>query len=291
MSGLAASPFLVTIRAALECRFPFWTRAGGLKSAKALRNGVRQVSPIASFDQFRREIQQLPPQDRQGGEYLERHLVRFYDTYKFILRHYGVPRRMASFGAGSAYVEAALARLHQVQVIVFDFPAALEHHAGLYDLLGFERVAVDLSETEVGPAGGDGVDLALFAEIIEHVPTPPSAQFATNLRRLGACVPLVVTTPNSSSLRHLMKLLFMKPLLPAAEHTFGEVCYENEGYHRREYVPAELRDAFQAVGQHMLALDYSWYHPPMRSAELAIYPLELLVGRFRPCMIAGSAPA
>lgn len=249
------------------------------------------MSPIASFDQFRREIQQLPPQDRQGGEYLGQHLVRFYDTYKFILRHYGAPRRMASFGAGSAYVEAALARLHQVQVIVFDFPAALEHHAGLYDLLGFERVAVDLSEADVGPAAGEPVDLALFAEIIEHVPTPPSAQFATNLRRLGACVPLVVTTPNSSSLRHLMKLLFMKPLLPAAEHTFGEVCYENEGYHRREYVPAELRDAFAAVGQHVLALDYSWYHPPMRSAELAIYPLELLVGRFRPCMIAGSAPA
>jgi hypothetical protein len=82
----------------------------------------------------------------------------------------------------------------------------------------------------------------------------------------------------------------MKPLLPPAEYSFGQVCYETEGFHRREYVPAELKDAFAAVGQQLLALDYSWYHPPMRPAELAIYPLELLIGRFRPCMIAGSAP-
>jgi hypothetical protein len=248
------------------------------------------VGSIASFGRFRQEIQRLPPQHRQGGDYLEQHLVRFYDTYKFILKHYGAPRRLASFGAGSAYVEAVLARLHGVSVIVFDFPAALEHHTDLYDLLGFERVAVDLSDADVGPPVGEGVDLALFAEIIEHVPTPPSAQFAANFRRLGAPAPLVVTTPNSSSLRHMVKLLFMKPLLPPAERTFGEVCYENEGYHRREYVPAELRDAFTAVGQRLLALDYSWYHPPLRSAEMVIYPLEVLVGRFRPCMIAGSTP-
>lgn len=248
------------------------------------------MAQIASFRDFRREIHTLPPQHRQGGEYLEKHLVRFYDTYRFILRHYGAPRRLASFGAGSAYVEAALARLHQAQVVVFDFPAAIAQHADLYELLGFECVAVDLSQTDVGPAV-DGVDLALLAEIIEHVPTAPSVQFAANFRRLGGAVPLVVTTPNSSSLRHLMKLLFMQPLLPPAEATFGDVCYENEGFHRREYVPAELRDAFAAVGQTLLALDYSWYHPPMRPAEAVIYPLELLIGRFRPCMIAGSAPA
>jgi hypothetical protein len=248
------------------------------------------VNQIVSFAEFRRQVEELPPQHRQGGEYLEKHLVRFYDTYRFILKHYGAPRRMASFGAGSAYVEAALARLHQVQVVVFDFPAALEQHADLYDLLGFQRVAVDLSQDVRGPPVVDPVDLALFAEIIEHVPTPPSAQFAANFRRLGSSPPLVVTTPNSSSMRHLVKLLFMKPLLPAAEHTFGEVCYENEGFHRREYVPSEMEDAFAAVGQRLLALDYSWYHPPMRPAELAIYPFELMIGRFRPCMIAGSAP-
>jgi len=249
------------------------------------------VVQIASFTRFRREIETLPAQARQGEDYLESHLVRFYDTYRFILRHYSPLRRIASFGAGSAYVEAVLARLHQVQVVVFDFPAAIEQHAELYDLLGFESIAVDLSKADVGPPLPGGVDLALFAEIIEHVPSPPSAQFAANFRRLGVSAPLVVTTPNSSSLRHLVKLLFMRPLLPPAEATFGEVCYENEGFHRREYVPAELRDAFTAVGQELLALDYSWYHPPMRPAELAIYPLELLVGRFRPCMIAGSAQA
>lgn len=240
------------------------------------------------FDRFREEIRRLPPQARQGAIYLRSQLVRFYDTYRFILRHYGAPRRMASFGAGSAYVEAVLARLHGVQIVVFDFPDALEQHAALYDLLGFERFALDLSLEAVDAPLADHIDLVLCAEVIEHVPTAPSRQFVNNFRRLGARPPLVVTTPNSSSLRHIVKLLFMQPLLPAAEKTFGEVCYENEGFHRREYVPAELKDAFAAVGQKLLALDYSWYHRPLQPAEYVIYPFEVLIGRFRPCMILGS---
>jgi hypothetical protein len=247
------------------------------------------LQEAVSFDRFREEIRCLPQQARQGPRYLRSQLVRFYDTYRFILKHYGAPRRMASFGAGSAYVEAVLARVHGVKVVVFDFPDALEQHAALYDLLGFERFALDLSLEAVDtPLAADHIDLALCAEIIEHVPAAPSRQFVDNFRRLGARLPLVVTTPNSSSLRHIVKLLFMQPLLPAAEKTFGDVCYENEGFHRREYVPAELKEAFEAVGLRLLALDYSWYHWPLKPSEFAIYPFEVLVGRFRPCMILGS---
>jgi hypothetical protein len=247
------------------------------------------VQEAVSFERFREEVSRLPAQARQGPGYLRSHLVRFYDTYRFILKHYGEPRRMASFGAGSAYVEAVLSRVHGVKVVVFDFPDALEQHADLYDLLGFERFALDLSLEAVDTPLADDIDLALCAEIIEHVPAAPSRQFVDNFRRLGARLPIVVTTPNSSSLRHIVKLLFMQPLLPAAEHTFGAVCYENEGFHRREYVPAELKEAFEAVGQRLLALDYSWYHWPLKPAEFVIYPFEVLIGRFRPCMILGSA--
>ncbi|HEX7886854.1 MAG TPA: class I SAM-dependent methyltransferase [Phenylobacterium sp.] len=249
----------------------------------------RREAPVSSR-RFLEEVERMADDGRQGLRYLRHQYVRFYETYRFILRHYGVPRRLASFGAGGAYLEAALASLHGVEVLVFDFPAALEQHRAVYEQFGFRAVAVDLTKESQALGRLGQVDLILCAEIVEHLPVPPSVQFADNLQRLGADVPMVVTTPNASSLRHLMKLLFMQPLLPAPELTFGEVCFENEGVHRREYVPAELRRALQAVGHHVLGLDYCWYHRPERPAEYVLYPIETLIGRFRPCMIVGSRP-
>jgi hypothetical protein len=51
-----------------------------------------------------------------------------------------------------------------------------------------------------------------------------------------------------------------------------------------------MRDALRAVGHHTVAIDYSWYHRPRMPEEYVLYPLEMLVGRFRPCMIVGSRP-
>ena len=36
-------------------------------------------------------------------------------------------------------------------------------------------------------------------------------------------------------------MALMRPLLPPAERAFGPVSFENEGVHRREYMPSEIR--------------------------------------------------
>jgi hypothetical protein len=243
-----------------------------------------------SFTGFRREVEALADDGRQGLRYLRHQLRRFYDTYRFILRAYGAPRRLASFGAGSAYVEAVLAGRHGTEVVVFDFPSALELHGEIYDRFGFRFVPVDLTQPAEAPPDLGPVDLILCAEIVEHLPVAPSEQLAANFRRLGQDAPVVVTTPNAGSLRQIAKLVFMRPLLPPPELTFGEVCFENEGVHRREYMASEIFAAFEAVGHKGLATAYCWYHLPREPAELALFPLERLSPRFRPCMIIGSQP-
>lgn len=246
----------------------------------------------ASLHTFRALCERIAAHfDRQGSGYLGAHLRRFYDTYRFILKHYGEPARLASLGAGSAYVEAALAELHGARVVVYDLPEALPHHADLYESLGFQTAPVDLSQPVATPAPARPIDLILCAEVVEHLPLAPSTQFSHAFTRIGAAAPLVVTTPNTASLRHLLKLLFMRPLLPPAELTFAESCFETEGVHRREYLAREIIDAFALVGHRFKALEYSWYHRPIGMAEAVIYPLELLTPRFRPCMLIGSTPA
>lgn len=253
-------------------------------------NLVRPASRPLSFGRFYAEVQQLADDSQRGDAYLRQQLVRFYDTYRFILSRYGVPQRLASFGAGAAYVEAILAAFHGTQVLVFDFPAALELHRQTYDRFSFGCVAVDLTAPTSAPPDPITVDLVLCAEIVEHLPVPPAAQFAENFKRLGSEPPMVVTTPNASSLRHMMKLLFMRPLLQPAELVFSDVSFENEGVHRREYVPSEIHAAFAAVGHTAFPTAYTWYHRPGDAAERVLYPLEMLVPRFRPCMIIGSRP-
>lgn len=268
------------------------TRARGREARSATpRPDRRPAAQAASFHTFRALCERVAAGfDRQGRAYLEGHLRRFYDTYAFILKHYGAPAHVASLGAGSAYVEAALAELHGARLTVFDLPEALPHHAALYERLGFDAAPVDLSQPAAAPPAAQDVDLILCAEVIEHLPLAPSVQFSHAFARMGAAAPLVVTTPNVGSLRHLLKLLFLQPLLPAAELTFADSSFATEGVHRREYLACEIGDAFAAVGHELKALEYSWYHRPAGAAEAVIYPLELLTPRFRPCMLAGSRP-
>ena len=286
MSANSISPSRIPTPASGEAR----ADGSGMPPGAAHR-GRAPAAEAASFRTFRAICERIAARfDRQGGGYLELHLRRFYDTYAFILRHYGEPARLASLGAGSAYVEAVLAELHGARVTVFDLPEALPHHATLYESLSFQVVPVDLSRPVASPARTQAIDLILCAEVIEHLPLAPSTQFSHAFARIGAAAPLVVTTPNSGSLRHLLKLLFMQPLLPPAELTFAECSYGTEGVHRREYLAREIRDAFSAVGHELKALEYSWYHRPVEMTETVIYPLELLTPRFRPCMLAGSTP-
>ncbi|MET0385791.1 MAG: methyltransferase domain-containing protein [Polyangiales bacterium] len=185
---------------------------------------------------------------RQGRDYLDHHALRFWSTYRVCERLIGPGSALLSVGAGSAYVEHALVRFRGVAVTVVDFPSAIAAHAAEYRKSHFNTIAHDLTkplELE------ERFTLALSAEIIEHIPQEPQKHIAQLAQLLAAGARpghLVVTTPNLANLRNLMRLVCMQPIMPPAHKFFGDVCYENEDVHRREYVPSEIRAAFLACG-------------------------------------------
>ena len=105
-----------------------------------------------------------------------------------------------------------------------------------YSAMGFHELPADLEQID-DYSGLGQFDLVIASEIIEHLPSPPAREISRWTQAVAAGGRLVVTTPNLGSISHIFRLLWMKPLLPPAEETFGPVGMENEGVHRREYMP------------------------------------------------------
>lgn len=224
------------------------------------------------------------PLGYQGDSYLAEHGERLYATWRLCRGRMG-EGRLLSIGAGSAFVEGALAA-DGADVTVVDFPEGIALNADYYEASGLAAVAADVSDPTVLERLGE-FDLVLAAEIVEHVPAPPSELF----RNWSACVRpggrLVVTTPNLGSLPSLLRLLFMRPLLPAPERTFGPVSFENEGVHRREYMPSEIRSALVDAGLEPEPVAFTLNHRPGRIREMIYFPVQA-IPRFRPTMIAAA---
>jgi 2-polyprenyl-3-methyl-5-hydroxy-6-metoxy-1,4-benzoquinol methylase len=219
--------------------------------------------------------------DRQGEEFLTYHTVRFHCTYRLC---YGLLQRggsLLSVGTGSAYVEAVLASELQARVIAVDFPAAIELHRRLYGANNFTSVAVDLSLDEL-QLPIEPCDMVLSTEILEHIPEAPARHFRKLLPYLKPNGYLVVTTPNLGSLEQILSLWRMLPIMDPPERTFAPVSFENEGTHRREYMPCEIIDSMTECGLEHLATHFIWYH---RESHAPRRWLERLIPHLRPAMI------
>jgi 2-polyprenyl-3-methyl-5-hydroxy-6-metoxy-1,4-benzoquinol methylase len=150
--------------------------------------------------------------DHQGEDYLNYHAARFYRTYQLCRGLLPSGGSLLSIGAGSAYVEAVLASELQARVVAVDFPGAIELNRRHYDANRFVSVAADLSlddlELPIEPC-----DMVLSAEIVEHIPAPPSLHFRKLLPYLKPNGHFVVSTPNLGSIMHILSLLRMQPIL------------------------------------------------------------------------------
>ena len=219
--------------------------------------------------------------DRQGEEFLTYHTVRFHCTYRLC---YGLLQRggsLLSVGTGSAYVEAVLASELQARVIAVDFPAAIELHRRLYGVNNFTSVAVDLSLDEL-QLPIEPCDMVLSTEILEHIPEAPARHFRKLLPYLKPNGYLVVTTPNLGSLEQILSLWRMLPIMDPPERTFAPVSFENEGTHRREYMPCEIIDSMTECCLEHLSTHFIWYH---RERHAPRRWLERLIPHLRPAMI------
>jgi 2-polyprenyl-3-methyl-5-hydroxy-6-metoxy-1,4-benzoquinol methylase len=219
--------------------------------------------------------------DRQGEDYLNYHAERFYCTYRLCWDLLPSGGRLLSVGAGSAYVEAVLASELQARVVAVDFPAAIELNRRQYDANNFISVAADLSlddlELPIEPC-----DMVLSAEIVEHIPAAPSHHFRKLLPYLKPGGHFVVTTPNLGSIQHILSLWRMVPILDPPERTFAPVSFDNEGIHRREYMPCEIIDSMAECGLEHRSTHFIWYH---RQRDARTRWLQRLIPRLRPAMI------
>jgi hypothetical protein len=242
-----------------------------------LNSGAVFTKP--EFSRFAREL--ASKTGHQGRAYLRYHETRLWRTYLLCARYLDSGKSFASVGAGSAYVEAALVQSLGARGTVLDLPDVVASERHRYLSLGLEAFGLDLSgQASLAEAIGLDFDLVLSAEIVEHLPIPPSRHFGmlSPLIRSGGV--LVVGTPNAGSIRRVLKTLLHIPVLPPAELTFGPVDFEHESVHRREYMPVEIKMGLQAAGlvpEHVEYLSYAF----SSAADVAFALPELVVPYFR----------
>lgn len=176
--------------------------------------------------------------------YFEAHSRRLYSTYVICADLLDTDsKKLVSFGAGSAYIEHALANWHQASVTIVDLPERVALLSHFYEQCGFDVIAADVT-AEIKSVPGK-FDVALSSELIEHIPRPPVEHIKLLSSAVRSGGDVVVTTPNFGNIRVIGRLLLMRPVLPPPERTFGALNFENQDVHRREYLPSEIIDAFK----------------------------------------------
>ena len=222
--------------------------------------------------------------NHQSTRYIRYHAARFHSTYEACSNLLNAGDHLISVGAGSAIVEKVLAKVNQVKVTVVDFPDAISLNQNYYNHLGFNTIGQNLNNPKED-LPTNSFDVLLSGEIIEHVPKAPYDQLKalSNAIRVGGHV--VITTPNMGSFAHILKVILMRPLLQPAEQTFSPVGFENEGVHRREYMPGEIVDTFTRLNYLKPKVDYIYYNRPQNLKSALIYLAGALIPRFRPAML------
>jgi SAM-dependent methyltransferase len=99
----------------------------------------------------------------------------------------------------------------------------------------------DIERHDLEPAGE--FDLALFCEVLEHLPFDPAWAFYNVARRLRPGGQLILSTPNPARMENLVKMIeeratFSDPISGHGIH----------GRHNREYSAWELRDLAEGAG-------------------------------------------
>lgn len=216
-------------------------------------------------------------------EYATYHCRRLYDTYKRCKQHLKEGDHVLSIGANFASIEKVLVQNDNITVTVVDFPEVIEEYKPIFERYGINYISKDLTKGDLG-LPEEGFDMLLQSEVIEHLPVAPSDQinkFSRYIRKGGL---FTITTPNLGSSMHLIFLLLMKPIFVKPELMFGPVNKENQGVHRREYLPVEIADAFSDTGYTLVHKSFFFYTYPKSLPMKIIYSFGHLVPRFRPGM-------
>lgn len=219
--------------------------------------------------------------------YVNSHIVRFYNTYKFIINECGDISgriKLLSIGAGGAFVEAFLQEYGEFDCTVLDFPEEININEDYYKKLGFKTISTDIADVGINreiDSQFETYDIIISLENIEHIPDAPSnymRKFIPYLKNDGF---FCVSTPNLASIRKIENLVLMKPILADPEKFFGSICFKNEGTHRREYMVCEMESEMEKVGLGHFKIKYTNLSSmSFNIKRLLIQPIYL-ISRFR----------
>ncbi len=185
-------------------------------------------------------------QDESAKSYITVHLRRFAEMLH-LLGSGGSGIRLLELGANT-YFSLLLRRFTAYEVSHTDlWKGEAEKTLRLRSLDGSESVELRLynfdAETDHYPFPDGFFDIAVAAEIIEHLPNDPMFMMHELNRVLKDGGKLLLTTPNITSLRSFYALLHAYP--PYVYNKFSSI---NGGRHCKEYAPREIVLLYQRSG-------------------------------------------
>lgn len=227
--------------------------------------------------------------DEGARFYTKKHARRFFSTYKFCLKNLKKGDKVLSIGAFYGSIEKMLKEALDLEITVVDFPDSVALQKDYYDFLGFKSVGIDLSQGLTG-LPDNYFNMVIYTEVIEHIPKPPYEQVKPFDRLLVSGGKVVISTPNLSSIVHIAKLLMGFSIFDTPEKFFSPIGQDNLQVHRREYMPFELKDAFDKLG-YTSNHSFFIYNEPKSLQYRVMYMLGNVVPRFREgVLIVGIKP-
>ncbi len=245
-----------------------------------------------NYQEFKRQVYKLCEDNSfHNKNYVDDHMVRFYNTYLFIKKkmksktknHSEV--KLLSIGAGGAFVEACLQHNDHFHCTVLDFPETVDINREYYDRNGFKVIGVDITQFSGDDLLDDCYDIILSLENVEHITEAPSnymKRFIPYLKKDGL---FVVSTLNMASINRIVHLLLMRPFFADPERFFSPVSFANEGIHRREYMTCEMVEEMKKIGLNNFDIKYTNYSSMFQSVSSFFQHLLSISPRFRNAFI------
>jgi SAM-dependent methyltransferase len=242
---------------------------------------------FAEFSKSCREISKRLYYAYFANEYLNKHIVRFYETYKACAALLKPQARLLSLGAGPGYIEILLNQNFGTEISVIDTAQAIEsYYQPDYVRFGFNIIPLELSQ-KWSLNDQDKYDMVLSGEVMEHLNIPPKQHVEDIHNVLLHGGYLILSTPNLGSLDKIIKLMRGQPIMPLPEAYFSPMEFANLGVHRREYVASEVESAIAAVGMQHISTRYLFNREnnfPTLASRLR-KPFYILNPRFKPTML------
>lgn len=121
----------------------------------------------------------------------------------------------------------------------------------------------DIERDDLEPGGA--FDLALFCEVLEHLPFDPAWALYNVARRLKPGGHLILSTPNPARFENIVRLI-------ATRETFSDPIskYGIHGRHNREYSAAELREMLERTGLRVVQVETIDVLPDAYSRDLEV---------------------